>query len=149
MISLGTRKRIPPEQQVLALHLEVSVKNRQAAQKALLAIYGRKNTGQYPNGIRLQFALPIGATYNLNTKAKLEKLRSRQQIWSQTYKKGQSWEITQLDFKLTPDLTLQQALTQIISMTDKPFPLFHSVDRSLMKYHHIVMIINIWLNKSY
>ena len=133
MISLGTRERIPVEQQVRALHIEVAVENRQIAQKALLAVYGRKNTGIYPNGIRLRFALPIGAAYNLNTKAKLEKLRSRQQTWSQTYKKGQSWEITQIDFQLTNTLTLRQALTQIMSTTDERFPLFHSVDRSTGK----------------
>ena len=133
MINLGTRERIPPEQQVRALHIEVAVEDRLAAQRALLAVYGRKNSGQYPNGIRLRFALPIGAAYNLNTKAKLEKLRSRQQVWSQTYKKGQSWEITQLDFHLTNSLTLRQALTQIMSTTDKRFPLFHSVDRSTGK----------------
>ena len=130
MVSLGSRERIPPEQQVRALHIEVSVENRLIAQKALLAVYGRKNIGQYPNGIRLRFPLPIGAAYNLSTKAKLEKLRSRQQLWCQTYKKGQSWEITQLDCHLTKDLTLRQALTQILSTTDKRFPLFHSVDRS-------------------
>ena len=133
MVSLGTRERIPPEQQVRALHVEVAVENRMAAQKALLAVYGRKNTGSYPNGIRLRFALPIGAAYNLNTKAKLEKLRSRQQLWNKTYKKGQSWEITQLDFNLTTDLTLRQALTKIMSTTDHRFPLFHSVDRSTGK----------------
>ena len=133
MISMGTRERIPPEQQVRALHIEVAVENRMAAQKALLAVYGRQNTGTYPNGIRLRFALPIGSAYNLNTKAKLEKLRSRQLLWSQTYKKGQTWEITQLDFKLSNSLILRQALTQIISTTDKRFPLFHSVDRSTGK----------------
>ena len=133
MISLGTRERIPAEQQVRALHVEVAVENRMVAQKALLAVYGRQNTGSYPNGIRLRFALPLGAAYNLNTKAKLEKLRSRQQLWNQTYKKGQSWEITQLDFNLTKDLTLRQALTKIISTTDSRFPLFHSVDRSTGK----------------
>ena len=133
MISLGTRNKIPPEQQVRALHIEVAVENRLAAQKALLAVYGRKNTGSYPNGIRLRFALPIGAAYNLNTKAKLEKLRSRQQLWSTTYKKGQTWEITQLDFQLSDSLTLRQALTQIVSTTDERFPLFHSVDRSTGK----------------
>ena len=129
MISLGTRDRIPPEQQVRALHVEVSVENRMVAQRALLAVYGRKNTGAYPNGVRLRFALPITSAYNLNTKAKLERLRSRQQLWSQTYKKGQSWEITQLDSKLSPTLTLRQALTKIMSTTDARFPLFHSVDR--------------------
>ena len=90
MISFGTREPIPKEQQVRALHIEVAVENRLPAQRALLAVYGRKNTGNYPNGIRLRFALPIGAAYNLNTKAKLEKLRFRQQLWGQTYKKGQS-----------------------------------------------------------
>ena len=133
MISLGTRDKIPVEQQVRALHIEVSVENRLSAQKALLAVYGRKNSGDYPNGIRLRFALPIGAAYNLNTRAKLEKLRSRQQLWSQTYKKGQTWEITQLDFQLSDSITLRQALTQIVSSTDKRFPLFHSVDRSMGK----------------
>ena len=133
MVSLGTRERIPPEQQVRALHVEVAVENRMAAQKALLAVYGRKSTGSFPNGIRLRFALPIGAAYNLNTKAKLEKLRSRQQLWNQTYKKGQSWEITQLDFNLTTELTLRQALTKIMSTTDNRFPLFHSVDRPTSK----------------
>ena len=133
MVSLGTRDRIPTEQQVRALHVEVAVENRMSAQKALLAVYGRKNTGSYPNGIRLRFALPIGAAYNLNTKAKLEKLRSRQQLWNHTYKKGQSWEITQLDFNLKEDLTLRQALTKIMSTTDNRFPLFHSVDRSTGK----------------
>ena len=34
MISLGTKERIPSEQQVRALHIEVSVENRTAAQKA-------------------------------------------------------------------------------------------------------------------
>ena len=133
MISLGTRERIPPDLQVRALHIEVAVENRMAAQKALLAVYGRKNSGSYPNGIRLRFALPIGAAYNLNTKAKLEKLRSRQLLWNKTYKKGQSWEITQLDFTLTDSLTLRQALTQIMSTTDARFPLFHSVDRATGK----------------
>ena len=133
MISLGTRDKIPLEQQVRALHIEVAVENRLAAQKALLAVYGRKNSGNYPNGIRLRFALPIGAAYNLNTRAKLEKLRSRQQLWSKTYKKGQTWEITQLDFHLSDSLTLRQALTNIVSTTDKRFPLFHSVDRSMGK----------------
>ena len=52
MVSLGTRQQIPREQQVRALHVEVAVENRLAAQKALLAVYGRKNTGMYPNGIR-------------------------------------------------------------------------------------------------
>ena len=133
MISLGTRNKIPQEQQVRALHIEVAVENRLAAQKALLAVYGRHNTGSYPNGVRLRFAFPIGAAFNLHTKAKLEKLRSRQQLWSTTYQKGLTWEITQLDYKLTESLTLRQALTQIISSTDKRFPLFHSVDRSTSK----------------
>ena len=133
MISLGIREKIPQEQQVRALHIEVSIENRMAAQKALLAVYGRKNSGTYPNGIRLRLALPIASAYNLNTKAKLERLRSRQQLWSQTYKKGQSWEITQLDYKLNADLTLRQALTKIMSTTDARFPLFHSVDRSTGK----------------
>ena len=133
MISMGTRNQIPAEQQVRALHIEVAVENRLAAQKALLAVYDRKTTGSYPNGIRLRFALPIGAAYNLNTKAKLEKLRFRQQLWSTTYMKSQTWEITQLDFQLSDTLTLRQALTQIESTTDKCFPLFHSVDRSTGK----------------
>ena len=129
MISLGTRTKIPPEQQVRALHVEVSVENRLSAQKALLAVYGRKSSDTYPNGVRLRLALPLSSAYNLTTKAKLERLRSRQQLWSQTYQKGQSWEITQLDYKLTPTLTLRQALTKITSTTDARFPLFHSVDR--------------------
>ena len=133
MISLGTRERIPPEQQVRALHIEVAVEDRVAAQQALLAVYGRKSTGSYPNGIRLRFALPIAAAYNLTTKAKLEQLRSRQQLWSTTYKKGQSWEINQLDYQLNSSTTLRQALTQIISTTDKRFNLFHSVDRAMGK----------------
>ena len=102
MISLGTCECIPREQQVRALHIEVAVEIWLAAQSALLAVYGRKNTGSYPNGIRLRFALPIGAAYNLDTKAKLEKLRSHQQVWSQTYKKGQSWEITRLSANTRP-----------------------------------------------
>ena len=138
MISLGTRTKIPTEQQVRALHVEVAVENRLAAQKALLAVYGRHNIDSYPNGIRLKFALPIGAAYNLSTRAKLEKLRSRQQLWSQTYQKGQTWEITQLHFHLTNTLTLRQALTQILSTTDNRFPLFHSVDRSLGKNAGII-----------
>ena len=133
MISLGIREKIPQEQQVRALHVEVSIENRLSAQKALLAVYGRRNTNTYPNGIRLRLALPITSAYNLSTKAKLERLRSRQQLWSQTYKKGQSWEITQLDYKITPSLTLRQALTKINSTTDARFPLFHSVDRSTGK----------------
>ena len=130
-ISQGTKNRLPPDQQVKALHVEVSLENRVAAQKALLAVYGRKNSGHYPNGIHLRFSLPIHAAHNLNSKAKLERLRARQQVWVKTYEKGFSWEISQLDHPIGKNLpTLRQALLKLMSTTIPSFPLFHSVDRS-------------------
>ena len=96
-ISMGNRERLPTNQQVKALHIEVASENRSIAQKALLATYGRRNTGAYPNGIRLRFTLPLHSANNLNAKTKLERLRARQQVWLKTYDTGFSWEITQLD----------------------------------------------------
>ena len=130
-ISTGSRERLPPEQQAKALHVEVALENRAVAQKALLAVYGKKNTGKYPNGVRMRFALLMHAAHNLNSKAKLERLRARQQVWTQKYEKGFSWEITQLDHPIaTNSPTLRQALLSLMSKQDPKFPIFHSVDRS-------------------
>ena len=133
-INMGNRERVPLDQQVKALHIEVAAENRTAAQKALLATYGRKNTGAYPNGVRMRFALPLHTAHNLNAKTKLERLRARQQLWSKTYEKGFSWEITQLDYPVGKKLpTLRQTLLSIMSKTKPAFPLFHSIDRSNYK----------------
>ena len=133
-IANGAKDRVPQAQQVKALHVEVASENRLVAQKALLAIYGRKHTGQYPNGIRLRFSLLIHAAHNLNAKAKLERLRARQQLWLTRYEKGFSWEITQLDHPIGRNLpTLRQALLALLSKSDPKFPIFHSVDRSNYK----------------
>ena len=130
-VSNGSRDRLPPDLQVKALHVEVALENRVVAQKALLAVYGRKNLGKYPHGIRLRFSLPIHAAHNLSAKAKLERLRARQQIWIKKYEKGFSWEIVQLDHPITQEgPTLRQALLSIMSTTNPKFPVFHSVDRS-------------------
>ena len=130
-VSNGSREKLPADQQVKALHVEVALENRVPAQKALLAVYGRKNSGKYPNGIRMRFSLPMHAAHNLNAKAKLERLRARQQVWTTKYEKGFSWEITQLDHptqKNSP--TLRQAILSLMSSHDPNFPIFHSVDRS-------------------
>ena len=130
-IITGSREKLSVDQQVKALHIEVASENRLAAQKALLATYGRRNTGVYPNGVRLRFALPLHTAHNLNAKSKLERLRARQQVWSKTYEKGFSWEIAQLDHpvgKRKP--TLRQSLLSIMSKTKPALPLFHSIDRS-------------------
>ena len=130
-INMGTKEKLPLDQQVKALHIEVASENRTAAQKALLATYGRRNTGAYPNGIRMRFALPLHTAHNLNAKTKLERLRARQQVWTKTYDKGFSWEITQLDHPVGNQLpTLRQSLLSIMSKTNPAFPLFHSIDRS-------------------
>ena len=133
-VSTGSRERLPQQQQVKALHVEVATENRSVAQKALLSVYGRKNKGQFPNGIRLRFSLPIHSAHNLNTKAKLERLRARQQSWLSIYDKGYSWEISQLDHPINKKgPTLRQALLALMSTTDSQFPIFHSVDRSNYK----------------
>ena len=133
-VSTGSRDKLPANQQVKALHVEVALENRVAAQKALLAEYGRKNSGKYPNGIRMRFSLLTHAAHNLNAKAKLERLRARQQVWTNKYEKGFSWEITQLDHPITKNSsTLRQALLSLMSSSDPKFPIFHSVDRSTYK----------------
>ena len=130
-VSNGSRDKLPLSQQVKALHVEVALENRVAAQKALLAVYGRKNSGKYPNGIRMRFSLLIHAAHNLNAKAKLERLRARQQVWTTKCEKGFSWEITQLDHPITKNsATLRQAILSLMSSSDPSFPIFHSVDRS-------------------
>ena len=133
-ISMGNREKLSLDQQVKALHIEVASENRSIAQRALLATYGRRNTGAYPNGIRMRFALPLHTAHNLNAKAKLERLRARQQVWTKTYEKGFSWEITQLDYPVGKKLpTLRQTLLSIMAKTNPAFPLFHSIDRSNYK----------------
>ena len=130
-ISTGSRDRLPPELQVKALHVEVALENRVVAQKALLAVYGRRNSGQYPNGVRLRFSLLMHAAHNLTSKAKLERLRARQQTWLSKYEKGFSWEINQLDHPIGKNLpSLRIALVSLMSKVDPSFPIFHSVDRS-------------------
>mmetsp|Transcript_18174 Transcript_18174/g.25679 ORF Transcript_18174/g.25679 Transcript_18174/m.25679 type:complete len:158 (-) Transcript_18174:235-708(-) len=94
MISTGTRGKIPQEQQVRALHVEVDSSYQMLAQKALLSTYGKQNSGNYPNGVHLRFVLPISAAYNTHTRSKLEWLKARQQLWSKSYKTTTSWEIT-------------------------------------------------------
>ena len=130
-VSTGSRDKLPISQQVKALHVEVALENRVVAQKALLAVYGRKNSGKYPNGIRMRFSLLIHAAHNLNAKAKLERLRARQQVWTTKYEKGYSWEITQLDHPIKKNSsTLRQAILSLMSSSNPSLPIFHSVDRS-------------------
>ena len=133
-VNTSSNEKLPFEQQIKALHIEVASNDRSAAQRALLATYGRRNTGAYPNGIKLRFVLPLHSAHNLNAKSKLERLRARQQIFSKTYEKGFSWEINQLDHPVGKNLpTLRQTLLAIKSKTNPAFPLFHSVDRSNYK----------------
>ena len=50
----------------------IASENSVIAQKAMFAIYGGKNSGNYPNGVCMRFSLLIHAAYNMNSKAKLE-----------------------------------------------------------------------------
>ena len=115
----------------MALHIEVALDNSVVAKKALLSVYGRKNSGQYPNGVRMRISFLIYAAHNLYSKGKLERLRTRQQVWIRKNEKGFSWESSQLDHPIGKKFpTLQKALLKSMSSSDPTFSVFHSVDRS-------------------
>jgi hypothetical protein len=132
VIDIGVRGRIPDSQKVHALSVEVEQNHRQSYQRKLIAMYGRavKDVHEYPNGVRLRFVKQKSDCYNTNEKGKIDRLRQRQQMFSKSIQRFQTWEIMILDHSIEPGVhpTLRQMIMETTSRKYPGTPLFHSVD---------------------
>ena len=130
-INTGSRN-INQTQQVKALIVEVSAKQKWVAVNSLLKLYGRsiKGNDKYPNGIRLRFVTLKKGCINKAEKSKMDKLCQRQKEFQETIRSTTSTDFVQLDYSTnqgrTP--TLRQMIMSLMSRENSNIPLFHSVD---------------------
>jgi hypothetical protein len=132
VIDLGVRGKIPESQKVLALSVEVEQARRSQYQRKLISMYGRdvKGVHEYPNGVRLRFVKQKSDCCNTNEKAKIDRLRKRQQMFNKSIQRSQTWDIMLLDHSVQPGVqpTLRQMIMEMTSRKYPGTPLFHSVD---------------------
>ena len=131
-IDIGIKGKIPDNQKVNALHVEVDKKSKMKAMKKLFEIYPRTmvNTHLYPNGIKMRFVKNKSEAINIPEKRKIDKLRARQEKFSKTVRKIENWDIMMLDTPSTDFLvpSLRQMIMSIPSKVKPGTALFHSVD---------------------
>ena len=131
-IDIGIKGKIPDQQKVNALHVEVDKKSKMKAMKKLFELYPRTmvNTHLYPNGIKLRFVKNKSDAINIPEKRKIDKLRARQEKFSKTVRKIENWDIMMLDTPSSDFLvpSLRQMIMSIPSKVKPGTSLFHSVD---------------------
>jgi hypothetical protein len=88
-IDIGIKGKIPENQRVNALHVEVEKKNKTKIMKKLFELYPRKmvQTHLYPNGIKMRFSKNKSDAINIPEKRKIDKLRARQEKFYKTVRK--------------------------------------------------------------
>jgi uncharacterized membrane protein len=132
VIDIGIWGKIPDSQKVLALSVEVEQAHRSNYQRKLISMYGRdvKGVHDYPNGVRLRFVKQKSDCCNTNEKAKIDRLRKRQQMFNKSIQRTQTWDIMLLDHSIEPGVhpTLRQMIMEMTSRKYPGTPLFHSVD---------------------
>jgi hypothetical protein len=131
-IDIGIKGKIPDQQKVNALHVEVDKKSKMKAMKKLFELYPRTmvNTHSYPNGIKMRFVKNKSDAINIPEKRKIDKLRARQEKFSKTVRKIENWDIMMLDTPSSDFLvpSLRQMIMSIPSKEKPGISLFHSVD---------------------
>jgi hypothetical protein len=131
-IDIGIKGKIPDNQKVNALHVEVDKKNKMKAMKKLFELYPRTlvSTHLYPNGIKMRFVKNKSDAINIPEKRKIDKLRARQEKFSKTVRKIENWDIMMLDTPSSDFLvpSLRQMIMSIPSKVKTGASLFHSVD---------------------
>lgn len=130
-IDTGSKKRVPESKVAKALNVEGSMKNKAAILQKLHKYLGSTNkpVSQYPNGIRLRFVKNKSDTINPTEKAKIDKLRERQKLFTRDIITSTTFDIVQLDYaRQNGNPTLRQMIMHIKSKKRPQTPLFHSVD---------------------
>jgi hypothetical protein len=131
-IDIGIKGKIPDNQKVNALHVEVEKKSKMKAMKKLFELYPRTmvNTHLYPNGIKMRFVKNKSDALNIPEKRKIEKLRARQEKFSKKVRRIENWDIMILDAPSSDHMapSLRQMIMSIPSKIKPGTPVFHSVD---------------------
>ena len=131
VIDIGVKGKIPDAQKVNALTVEVETKYKWEAQQKLIKYFGRdrKDNSEYPNGVRVRFVKQRKDALGLAEKGKLDRLRSRQQLFLKSIQTTETWDIVQLDYNCgnSGAPTLRQMIMGLTT-GQKKTPLFHSVD---------------------
>ena len=131
-IDIGIKGKIPDNQKVNALHVEVEKKSKMKVMKKLFELYPRTmvNTHLYPNGIKMRFVKNKSDALNIPEKRKIEKLRARQEKFSKKVRKIENWDIMMLDAPSSDYMapSLRQMIMSIPSKVKPGTPVFHSVD---------------------
>ena len=136
-ISSGTRGKIPPNQQVKALHVEAIKSEKSTIKKALLKIYSRiswsRNT-DLPSGMKLRFVTMRKDATSPHSITKLDRLRQRQKgFLSSIIKSEQNWDVLHLDYRIRDNTpTLREMIMNIRSATHDT-NLYLSVDLDWQK----------------
>ena len=130
VIDINVKGKIPDSQKVNALVVEVETEYRWDAQQQLIQYFGkhRKDICEYPNGVRVRFVKNRRDALNASERGKLDRLRSRQQLFLSKIQSHETWDILQLDYNSGPpgSPTLRQMIMGL-TINDNT-PLFHSVD---------------------
>ncbi len=133
MISLGTQGKIPPENQVRALHVYVDEMDVAAAKPRLTALYeGNASVGhRFPLHMRMRLVPEIDSVLNTQGRRKIGKLRACQATWTTTKLITlKTWEIEFLDeCSWEMGMSLRDAMMSIKHPANPCFSLFHSIDK--------------------
>jgi hypothetical protein len=142
MISLGTAGKVPEDNIVKAIHVEVNRKHASSARRKLQEIYGTSQS-TFPNGIRLRLVPTLNSPdLNKITRSKVERLRERQAGFTKNIKPLRTWEISQLDYHDSRiGASLRDLIMQIPAPTKKPMALFHHVDVHWKGDGHVISIL--------
>jgi hypothetical protein len=130
IIDTGAKGKLPEEQRIQALNVEVDTSHRWDAQKKLATYYGRamKNLTDYPNGIRLRFVKSKRDAINTVEKGKIERLRARQKAFLANIQSSVTWDIVQLDYSSHENTPTLRQMIMSLTTIDGKIPLFHCVD---------------------
>jgi hypothetical protein len=129
IIDVDAKGKLPENQRVRALNVEVNSRNKWEAQRKFITYFGReiKDQREYPNGIRLRFVKNKRDGINSIEKGKIEKLRARQKAFLSNIASKETWDMIQLDYSNSDnEPTLRQMIMSLKSTTE--IPLFHCVD---------------------
>ena len=129
-IDIGVKGKIPDAQKVNALTVEVESKFRWEAQQKLTNYFGRarKDICEYPNGVRIRFVKNRKDALNASERGKLDRLRSRQQLFLSKIQSHETWSILQLDYSSAAGVPTLRQMIMGLTVGEENTPLFHSVD---------------------
>jgi hypothetical protein len=140
-IQLDKPGRIPDDEVVKALHIEVDREHRNEAKQALEGIYNSTAT-VFPLHLCLRAVPLLKDVMNSHVKADIKCIIARQASFNNEdfgKKKINSWEIKTLDFKASASgKTLRDMIMEIPQQDVTNLPLFCSVDQLRSKQSTVV-----------